>query len=63
MITLKEALNKSENELKEIKTLLRQRVKENIELNAYIGEINESGSGVPILIKDNINVKIGRAHV
>ena len=31
MITLKEALNKSENELKEIKTLLRQRVKENIE--------------------------------
>ena len=57
MITLKEALNKSENELKEIKTLLRQRVKENIELNAYIGEINESGSGVPILIKDNINVK------
>lgn len=46
MITLKEALNKSENELKEIKTLLRQRVKENIELNAYIGEINESGSGV-----------------
>ncbi|MCH5313327.1 MAG: Asp-tRNA(Asn)/Glu-tRNA(Gln) amidotransferase subunit GatA [Helicobacter sp.] len=57
MITLKEALTKSENELKEIKQLITQKVKENIELNAYIGEIQESGSGVPILIKDNINVK------
>ncbi len=57
MITLKEALNKSEGELKEIKASLIQKAKEKIELNAYIGEIIESGSGVPILIKDNINVK------
>lgn len=57
MITLKEALTKSEDELKEIKKIITQKVKENIELNAYIGEIQESSSGVPILIKNNINVK------
>lgn len=57
MITLKDALNKSEGELKEIKTFLKAKIQANIELNAYIGDIGESGSGVPILIKDNINVK------
>lgn len=57
MITLKTALSKSEGELQEIKTHIRQKAKENIELNAYIGEIEESSSGVPILVKDNINVK------
>lgn len=58
MITLKEALTKSEDELKEIKKDIRERLKQNMELNAYIGEIMESQtSGVPILIKDNINVK------
>ncbi|WP_295737305.1 Asp-tRNA(Asn)/Glu-tRNA(Gln) amidotransferase subunit GatA [uncultured Helicobacter sp.] len=58
MITLKEALTKSENELKEIKQDIREKLKQNMELNAYIGEIMESQtSGVPILIKDNINVK------
>ncbi|BDB63704.1 glutamyl-tRNA(Gln) amidotransferase subunit A [Helicobacter cinaedi] len=58
MITLKEALTKSEDELKEIKQDIREKLKQNMELNAYIGEIMESQtSGVPILIKDNINVK------
>lgn len=58
MITLKEALTKSEDELKEIKKDIREKLKQNMELNAYIGEIMESQtSGVPILIKDNINVK------
>lgn len=58
MITLKEALTKSEDELKEIKQDMRDKLKQNMELNAYIGEIMESQtSGVPILIKDNINVK------
>lgn len=57
MITLKEALNKTEGELKEIKSDIKQCAKEYAELNAYIGEIEESGEGVPILIKDNINVK------
>ncbi|RDU61133.1 Asp-tRNA(Asn)/Glu-tRNA(Gln) amidotransferase subunit GatA [Helicobacter marmotae] len=57
MITLKSALNKSEEELKEIKAQIIAKVKDNIELNAYIGEIQASAGGVPILIKDNINVK------
>lgn len=57
MITLKNALTKSEGELKEIKQDLIKKIKDNIELNAYIGNVQESGSGVPILIKDNINVK------
>lgn len=47
-----------EDELKEVKQDILKRVKDNIELNAYIGEINASDAkGVPILIKDNINVK------
>lgn len=58
MITLKEALTKSEDELKEIKNEIREKLKQNMELNAYVGDIMESQtSGVPILIKDNINVK------
>ena len=58
MITLKEALTKSEDELKEIKKIITQKVKENIELNAYIGEIQESSSGVPILIKDSSQILV-----
>lgn len=57
MITLKDALSKTEDELQEIKASIRHKAQENMELNAYIGEILESGSGVPILIKDNINVQ------
>ncbi len=55
MITLKEALKKSKEELKEIKQELKNRAKEN-GLNAVIAW-DESGDGVPILIKDNIQVK------
>jgi aspartyl-tRNA(Asn)/glutamyl-tRNA(Gln) amidotransferase subunit A len=55
MITLKEALKKSRDELKEIKEELKRRAKEN-GLNAIIS-FDESGDGVPILIKDNIQVK------
>ncbi|TLD81009.1 Asp-tRNA(Asn)/Glu-tRNA(Gln) amidotransferase subunit GatA [Helicobacter sp. MIT 05-5293] len=58
MLTLKTALNMHEDELKEVKQDILKRVKDHIELNAYIGEINASDAkGVPILIKDNINVK------
>lgn len=57
MITLKEALQLNEQDLKEIKKEIKQKVKES-NLNAYVGEICESkDGGVPILIKDNINVK------
>jgi aspartyl-tRNA(Asn)/glutamyl-tRNA(Gln) amidotransferase subunit A len=54
MITLKEALTKSNDELKEILADIAQKAKAS-ELNAYVG-FEVSGDGVPILIKDNIQV-------
>ena len=55
MITLKEALTKSNDELAEIRTQLEAKAKAS-DLNAYVG-FESSGEGVPILIKDNIQVK------
>jgi len=55
MITLKEALSKTQEELDALKTHMEQKAKES-GLNAYIG-FESSGEGVPILIKDNIQVK------
>ena len=55
MITLKEALTKSNEELAELRAELETKAKES-GLNAYIG-FESSGEGVPILIKDNIQVK------
>ncbi len=55
MITLKEALSKSTQELNEIKAELKKRANENA-LNAYVA-FDEAGDGIPILIKDNIQVK------
>ncbi len=55
MITLKEALTKSEEELTQLRVELEAKAKES-GLNAYIG-FESSGEGVPILIKDNIQVK------
>ena len=54
MITLKEALTKSKEELDEIRVSLQSSAKES-GLNAYVG-FESSGDGVPILIKDNIQV-------
>ena len=54
MITLKEALTKTKEELSEIKNELENLAKAS-DLNAYIG-FESSGDGVPILIKDNIQV-------
>lgn len=61
MVTLKEALNLNPNELKELKKDLREKVKES-NIGAYVeqftnSEIAEVGEGVPLLIKDNINVE------
>lgn len=57
MITLKEALELDEKTLVEVKNEIRRKVGES-KLNAYIGEIQESQKeGIPILIKDNINVR------
>ncbi|MCD6654693.1 MAG: Asp-tRNA(Asn)/Glu-tRNA(Gln) amidotransferase subunit GatA [Sulfurovum sp.] len=55
MITLKEALIKSKEELSRLRAELEIKAKES-NLNAYIG-FESSGEGVPILIKDNIQVK------
>ena len=55
MITLKEALTKSRDELAQLRVELEVKAKES-GLNAYIG-YESSGEGVPILIKDNIQVK------
>jgi aspartyl-tRNA(Asn)/glutamyl-tRNA(Gln) amidotransferase subunit A len=55
VITLKEALAKSKEELAEIRTALEEKAKAS-DLNAYVG-FESSGEGVPILIKDNIQVK------
>ena len=55
MITLKEALTKSADELLELRAELETKAKAS-DLNAYVG-FETSGEGVPILIKDNIQVK------
>ena len=55
MITLKEAMKLPKEELAEFKKDLKKDV-EKSNLNAYIG-LEEKGTGVPILIKDNIQVK------
>ena len=56
MITLKEALKLSKDELENLKTELKNKIEANPELNAYI-DVNNVGEGVPIAIKDNIQVK------
>jgi len=55
VITLKEALAKSSEELAALKEELEAKAKAS-DLNAYVG-FESSGEGVPILIKDNIQVK------
>lgn len=55
MITLKEALTKSNEEMIALCAELEGKAKDS-GLNAYVG-FERSGAGVPILIKDNIQVK------
>ena len=55
MITLKEALTKSAEELAALRAELEEKAKAS-GLNAYVG-YESSGEGVPILVKDNIQVK------
>ncbi|MFT5661164.1 MAG: aspartyl-tRNA(Asn)/glutamyl-tRNA(Gln) amidotransferase subunit A [Sulfurimonas sp.] len=56
MITLKEALKLNKEELQTFKEELRTKIQARPELNAYI-DVNNIGDGVPIAIKDNIQVK------
>ncbi len=57
MITLKEALALQQGAIAELKDDLKKKIEAKKELNAYIGDVLDVGSGVPVLIKDNINVK------
>jgi len=55
MITLKEALKLSKEELASLKEELKTKIAANPELNAYVDVLNV-GEGIPIAIKDNIQV-------
>lgn len=61
MITLKEALTLASDDIKKLRDDLTSRIKEN-NTGAYVEQltstdISTSGVGIPIAIKDNINVK------
>ncbi len=56
MITLKEALKLSSEEVAKLKEELKAKIEAQSELNAYIDLLNV-GEGIPIAIKDNIQVK------
>ena len=56
MITLKEALKLSKEELEDLKNDLKSKIDSQSDLNAYI-DVNNVGDGVPVAIKDNIQVK------
>ncbi|MDD2838847.1 Asp-tRNA(Asn)/Glu-tRNA(Gln) amidotransferase subunit GatA [Sulfuricurvum sp.] len=55
MITLKEALKLSKEELVSLKEELKTKIAAYPELNAYI-DVENVGEGIPIAIKDNIQV-------
>ncbi|WP_373072782.1 Asp-tRNA(Asn)/Glu-tRNA(Gln) amidotransferase subunit GatA [Sulfurimonas sp.] len=56
MITLKEALKLNKEELTKLKEELKTKIEANSDLNAYIS-VENVGDGVPVAIKDNIQVK------
>lgn len=56
MITLKEALKLNKYEIEKLKDELRAKIEAQSDLNAYI-DVNNIGEGIPIAIKDNIQVK------
>lgn len=57
MLTLKEALLLPKQEQQNLKKIIQEEAKKQLELNAYIDFSDDNYEGVPILIKDNINVK------
>lgn len=62
MISLKEAMKLSESELVALRKDLKDKIKQTKELGAYIEQLTDSEicdefAGVPIAIKDNIQVK------
>lgn len=62
MITLKEALKLDIKEIKNLREELKKKIKDNKKIGAYIEQLIDkdlsvSGDGIPIAIKDNIQVK------
>ncbi len=62
MITLKEALTLNSSEIENLRKELKEKIALNKHLGAYVEqltntELNETDAGIPIAIKDNINVK------
>ena len=55
-MTLKEALALPKEEVAALREDLKRKIEAKKELNAYIA-VDEAGDGVPLLIKDNIQVK------
>jgi len=61
MITLKEALKLNKDEVIQLRVDLKKKIEEKKEIGAYVeqlqnSEISEFGEGIPIAIKDNIQV-------
>ncbi|MBP9616552.1 MAG: Asp-tRNA(Asn)/Glu-tRNA(Gln) amidotransferase subunit GatA [Aliarcobacter sp.] len=61
MITLKEALSLTSDDIEKLRNDLNQKIKEN-NTGAYVeqltsADISQSGAGIPIAIKNNINVR------
>ncbi|WP_457597410.1 Asp-tRNA(Asn)/Glu-tRNA(Gln) amidotransferase subunit GatA [Hydrogenimonas sp.] len=56
MITLKEAMQLPKEEIAALREDLKRKIEEQKALNAYVA-LDERGEGVPLLIKDNIQVK------
>jgi len=62
LVTLKEALTLSDNEIVSLREELAKKIEENKELGAYVEQLTSTQlstqtAGIPIAIKDNINVK------
>jgi aspartyl-tRNA(Asn)/glutamyl-tRNA(Gln) amidotransferase subunit A len=62
LITLKDALNLSENEISSLRYDIESNINSNQKIGAYVEQltnspVSSSGTAIPIAIKDNINVK------
>jgi aspartyl-tRNA(Asn)/glutamyl-tRNA(Gln) amidotransferase subunit A len=62
LVTLKEALSFNEDQITQLKKDLIQKIESNKHLGAYVEQltntqIESQNSGIPIAIKDNINIK------
>ena len=67
-MTLKEALKLSSEDIEKLKDDLKIKIKKNSNVGAYIEQLENKdiysyGNGIPIAIKNNINVKIGNLLV